>query len=203
MTDYIAKALDDGGGSFTGTHHELMTVKEAAVYLRMPVPTVYYGIKRGNIPALRIGGRWRLSRQTLDQKVLFTDYQGYHASVLAVVNSYERYRDFHSYLRAFWIPGIVARSEAEAIRHARTQQFDVLFVETGEWSSDWSKFVHAFQESHPESSIVVVVNNSISQLPLSLVKNGALILVSFPLDSLKLIKLFRQLGKWSGILIQR
>ena len=38
---------------------ELMTVKETAEYLRIPLPTVYYLVQRGQLPAIQIGGRWR------------------------------------------------------------------------------------------------------------------------------------------------
>ena len=36
---------------------ELMTVKETAEYLRIPLPTVYYLVQRGQLPAVQIGGR--------------------------------------------------------------------------------------------------------------------------------------------------
>ena len=41
---------------------ELMTVKETAEYLRIPLPTVYYLVQRGQLPAVQIGGRWRIKR---------------------------------------------------------------------------------------------------------------------------------------------
>jgi len=41
---------------------ELMTVKETAEYLRIPLPTVYYLVQRGQLPAIQIGGRWRIKR---------------------------------------------------------------------------------------------------------------------------------------------
>ena len=39
------------------SNHNLMTVKETAEYLRIPVPTVYYLVQRGQLPAVQIGGR--------------------------------------------------------------------------------------------------------------------------------------------------
>ena len=44
---------------------ELMTVKETAEYLRIPLPTVYYLVQRGQLPAIQIGGRWRIKRSLL------------------------------------------------------------------------------------------------------------------------------------------
>lgn len=48
----------------------LLTVKETAEYLRIPVPTVYYLVQRGQLPAVQIGGRWRIKKDRLDEEVL-------------------------------------------------------------------------------------------------------------------------------------
>ena len=42
--------------------HNLLTVKETAKYLRIPLPTVYYLVQRGQLPAIQIGGRWRIKK---------------------------------------------------------------------------------------------------------------------------------------------
>jgi excisionase family DNA binding protein len=48
----------------------LITVKETALYLRIPVPTVYYLVQRKKLPAVRIGGRWRIKKDLLDASIL-------------------------------------------------------------------------------------------------------------------------------------
>jgi addiction module HigA family antidote len=50
--------------------HNLLTVKETAAYLRLPLPTVYYLVQRGEIPATQIGGRWRIQKWSLDRYIL-------------------------------------------------------------------------------------------------------------------------------------
>jgi excisionase family DNA binding protein len=50
--------------------HNLLTVKETAEYLRIPIPTVYYLVQRGQIPAIQIGGRWRIKKTSLDRDIL-------------------------------------------------------------------------------------------------------------------------------------
>jgi excisionase family DNA binding protein len=56
--------------------HNLLTVKETAEYLRIPLPTVYYLVQRGKIPAIHIGGRWRIKKSSLDRDILLQDKQG-------------------------------------------------------------------------------------------------------------------------------
>lgn len=41
------------------TDEGLLTVEEAATYLRLKVRTVQYKAKRGEIPARKVGGHWR------------------------------------------------------------------------------------------------------------------------------------------------
>lgn len=41
---------------------ELVTVKEAAGLLRIPLPTVYYIVQRGILESFKVGGQWRLHR---------------------------------------------------------------------------------------------------------------------------------------------
>src|SRR5438132_1790103 len=50
--------------------HNLLTVKETAKYLRIPLPTVYYLVQSGQLPAIQIGGRWRIKKDALDRDVL-------------------------------------------------------------------------------------------------------------------------------------
>src|SRR6188768_1833092 len=56
--------------------HNLMTVKETAEYLRIPLPTVYYLVQRGQLPAIQIGGRWRVKKDALDRDVLRNEEHG-------------------------------------------------------------------------------------------------------------------------------
>lgn len=51
-------------------YHNLMTVKETAEYLRMPTPSVYYHVQKGNIPTIKIGGRWRILRDRLESEFM-------------------------------------------------------------------------------------------------------------------------------------
>jgi excisionase family DNA binding protein len=46
--------------------NSLLTVKETAAYLRMPLPSVYFNINKGIIPAIRIGNRYRIKQVALD-----------------------------------------------------------------------------------------------------------------------------------------
>ena len=78
--------------------HELMTVKETAEYLRIPLPTVYYLVQRGQLPAVQIGGRWRIKRSLLDRDVLRNDQAG-QPTVLVVDDDLQLQNIFKQFLK--------------------------------------------------------------------------------------------------------
>ena len=49
------------------TRNEVMTASEVADLLRMPVSTVYYLARRGELPARRLGRTWRFLRLRLEE----------------------------------------------------------------------------------------------------------------------------------------
>ena len=46
---------------------ELLTTREAARYLRMHPKTLRQKALEGEVPAIRVGGRWRYPREMLDK----------------------------------------------------------------------------------------------------------------------------------------
>lgn len=52
------------------TRTQIMTLKEAAKYLGIHPITAYRLIKKGEIPAFRIGGQWRIKKDLLDAWIL-------------------------------------------------------------------------------------------------------------------------------------
>lgn len=45
---------------------QIMTPKEAAKYLGFHLVTVYRLLKKGEVPATKIGGQWRFKKDVLD-----------------------------------------------------------------------------------------------------------------------------------------
>src|SRR5436189_4835771 len=101
--------------------HNLLTVKETAKYLRIPLPTVYYLVQRGQLPAVQIGGRWRIKRSLLDRDILKTDGSG-QPTVLVVDDHAQLQTIFKQLLKKAGFGRIVVGSGAEAISCAEEQK---------------------------------------------------------------------------------
>lgn len=68
-----APALLDTNGAIAGpaarslTRDEVMTAREVADLLKMPVSTIYQLARRGELPARRLGRTWRFLRPRLEE----------------------------------------------------------------------------------------------------------------------------------------
>ena len=59
--------LPDRPGRVGLTRDEVMTAPEVAELLHMPVSTVYYLARRGELPASRFGRTWRFLRPRIER----------------------------------------------------------------------------------------------------------------------------------------
>jgi excisionase family DNA binding protein len=55
------------GGRLPLTRDEVMTAAEVAELLHLPVSTVYYLARRGELPASRLGRAWRFLRPRIER----------------------------------------------------------------------------------------------------------------------------------------
>jgi excisionase family DNA binding protein len=108
--------------------HNLLTVKETAEYLRIPLPTVYYLVQRGMIPAIQIGGRWRIKKSALDRDILRQDKQG-QPTALVVDDDLGLQDLFRTFLKQIGFSRVVVGTAKEAIKSLRKQKFDLMFLD--------------------------------------------------------------------------
>jgi excisionase family DNA binding protein len=108
--------------------HNLLTVKETAKYLRIPLPTVYYLVQRGQLPAIQIGGRWRIKKDALDKDILKEDRSG-QPTVLVVDDDVSLQNLFKVFLKKIGFSRVVVGTVKEAIAALEKQRFDLLFLD--------------------------------------------------------------------------
>lgn len=56
--------------------NKLMTTDEMASYLKMHVMTIYKLLETGEIPALKVGRKWRFKKETIDEWVKKKEEKG-------------------------------------------------------------------------------------------------------------------------------
>ncbi len=102
--------------------HNLLTVKETAKYLRIPLPTVYYLVQRGQLPAIQIGGRWRIKKSSLDKDILKEEKSG-QPTVLVVDDDENLQSLFKVFLRKIGFSRVVVGTvKADDVYDAAKEQ---------------------------------------------------------------------------------
>ena len=173
--------------------HNLMTVKETAEYLRIPLPTVYYLVQRGQLPAIQIGGRWRVKKDALDRDVLRSEEQG-QPTVLVVDDDEALQAMFKLFLKKAGFSRMIVGTGKEALAALTKQKFDLCFLDlqlpdvTGD-----EVYAHA-KAVQPELPIVIITGYPDSQMLDNILKHGPVTVLKKPLQVEQLQQTVRILG---------
>ena len=143
--------------------HNLLTVKETAEYLRIPLPTVYYLIQRGKIPAIQIGGRWRIKKSTLDRDILRQDKQG-QPTVLVIDDDPGVQDLFRTFLRKIGFSRVVVGTAKEAIKSLRKQKFDLMFLDLQLPDATGDQVFRTAKQIDPDLKVIVITGYPDSEM---------------------------------------
>jgi len=174
---------------------ELMTVKETAEYLRIPLPTVYYLVQRGQLPAVQIGGRWRIKRSLLDRDVLRKgDESSGQPTVLVVDDDPALQALFKQFLKKANLARLVVGSGAEAISVAKKQKFDFVFLDLKLPDIPGDEVYVQLKAMYPDLPIVVITGYPDSEILSKILASGPVTVIKKPLEFDQLNKAVKQLG---------
>src|SRR3984893_9325658 len=143
--------------------HSLLTVKETAEYLRIPLPTVYYLVQRGQIPAIQIGGRWRIKKISLDRDILREDKQG-QPTVLVVDDDLGIQELFKTFLKKTGFSRVVVGTAKEAISSLRKQKFDLMFLDLQLPDALGDQVYKTAKQIDPDLNVIVITGYPDSEM---------------------------------------
>ena len=143
--------------------HNLLTVKETAEYLRIPLPTVYYLVQRGKIPAIQIGGRWRIKKSALDHDILRQDKQG-QPTVLVVDDDPDQQDLFRTFLKQIGFSRVVVGTATEAIKSLRKQKFDLMFLDLQLPDAPGDQVYKTAKQIDPDLNVIVITGYPDSEI---------------------------------------
>ena len=170
-----------------------MTVKETAEYLRIPLPTVYYLVQRGQLPAIQIGGRWRVKKDAIDRDVLRSEEQG-QPTVLVVDDDTGLQSMFKLFLKKQGFSRIVVGTGREAITALQKQKFDLCFLDLQLPDFTGDEVYKQAKELQPELPIVIITGYPDSHMLDNILKHGPVTVLKKPLDVETLQQTLRLLG---------
>jgi excisionase family DNA binding protein len=143
--------------------HNLLTVKETAEYLRIPIPTVYYLVQRGKLPAIQIGARWRIKKSSLDRDLLHQDKQGQPTAL--VVDDEPGLQDlFRTFLRKIGFSRVIVGTAKEAIKSLGKQKFDLMFLDLKLPDVPGDQVFKTAKQIDPDLNVIVVTGYPDSEI---------------------------------------
>jgi excisionase family DNA binding protein len=173
--------------------HNLLTVKETAKYLRIPLPTVYYLVQRGQLPAIQIGGRWRIKKDCLDKDILKEDRSG-QPTVLVVDDDVSLQNLFKVFLKKIGFSRVVVGTVKEALVALDKQHFDLLFLDLKLPDGPADDVYEAAKQIDPELPIVVITGYPDSSMLNRILAKGPITVLKKPLKIDQLKQTVRILG---------
>jgi excisionase family DNA binding protein len=170
-----------------------MTVKETAEYLRIPLPTVYYLVQRGQLPAIQIGGRWRVKRDALDRDVLHKTEQG-QPTVLVVDDDETLQSMFKLFLKKAGFSRLVVGTGKAALDALGKQKFDLCFLDLQLPDITGDEIYRVAKEKYPELPVVIITGYPDSEMMNNVLKFGPVTMLKKPLKVEDLEETLRHLG---------
>jgi len=173
--------------------HNLMTVKETAEYLRIPLPTVYYLVQRGQLPAIQIGGRWRVKKDLMDRDILRKEEEG-QPTVLVVDDDTGLQQMFKLFLKKQGFARIVVGTGKEAIAAMQKQKFELCFLDLQLPDTTGDEIYKEAKDIQPNMPIVIITGYPDSQMLDNILKLGPVTVLKKPLKVEALQKTMQMLG---------
>jgi excisionase family DNA binding protein len=170
-----------------------MTVKETAAYLRIPLPTVYYLVQRGQLPAIQIGGRWRVKKDLLDRDVLRKEAEG-QPTVLVVDDDEGLQNMFKLFLKKQGYARMVVGTGAEAIAAMKKQKFELCFLDLQLPDTTGDEIYKQAKEIQADTPIVIITGYPDSQMLDNILKLGPVTVLKKPLKVEALQQTMQMLG---------
>lgn len=171
----------------------LITVKETAEYLRIPLPTVYYLVQRGQIPAVQIGGRWRVKKDLLDRDVLHSE-EGGQPTVLVVDDDEALQEMFKLFLKKAGFSRLIVGTGKEALASLEKQKFDLCFLDLQLPDITGDEIYAVAKEKYPDLPIVIITGYPDSEMMNNILKHGPVTILKKPLKVEDLQETLRHLG---------
>jgi excisionase family DNA binding protein len=173
--------------------HNLLTVKETAEYLRIPLPTVYYLVQRGQLPAIQIGGRWRIKKDSLDRDILREQEQG-QPTVLVIDDDTGIQGMFKLFLKRTGFSRMIVGTGKEGLAAIRKQKFDLLFLDLMLPDTTGDVIYGEARELAPDLPIVIITGYPDSDMLDNILKYGPVTVLKKPLKVEQVAQTLKFLG---------
>ena len=165
---------------------ELMTVQEVADYLQVTKKTIYRLLRRGSIPAVKVGSSWRFEKASID-KWLHRSSVGAKARIL-VIDDEEMIRAlFKETLEELGHKVITAETASEGLELVKQRDFDLIFLDLKLPGMDGAELFHRIKTIKPTLPVAIITGYPESDLMARALAHGPFAVMSKPFSESDII----------------
>jgi excisionase family DNA binding protein len=164
----------------TGTT-EILTVREVAAYLKLPVSTVYRLAERRDLPGHKVGRQWRFHRSVLDD--WFQEHAGTSRSTILVVDDEPAIRELMvAALSSTAREVLTAGSGNEALEIVKRSDLDLVLLDLVMPVMNGVDTFRAIHALRPALPVMIVTAFPDSELMAKALEIGPFSMISKPIN---------------------
>lgn len=142
---------------------KLMTVDELEEYLRFTKKTIYKLVKQGDIPAIRIGSKWRFDKEIVDEW-LRNSMERVRARILVVDDDQLIRSLFQEILEDEGHIVVTAETTAEGLEYVMAEDFDLVFLDLKMSGTDGPELFRQMKSVKNRLPVVIITGYPGSEL---------------------------------------
>jgi excisionase family DNA binding protein len=167
---------------------EVLTIKEVAAYLKLPVSTVYRLAERRDLPGHKVGRQWRFHKSVLDD--WFREHAASAQSTVLVVDDEEAIRDvLVAALSTRQRRVLSAASGEEALEVIKKHEVDLVLLDLSMPGMNGVDTFREIQALRPGTPALIVTGYPDSDLMAKALAIGPFTMISKPVDLPKIQKI--------------
>jgi DNA-binding NtrC family response regulator len=150
-------------------------------------------VQRGQLPAIQIGGRWRIKKNALDKDILKEEKSG-QPTVLVVDDDESLQNLFKLFLKKIGFSRVVVGTVKEAIAALEKQKFDLVFLDLKLPDGPADDVYDFVKRDQPDCPIIIITGYPDSEMLDRILAKGPITVLKKPLKTEQLQQTVRILG---------
>jgi len=165
---------------------ELLTTEEIAKYLKLRPETVLRKVRKREIPAIRVGGRFRFDKEQIDE---WLRHRSTSKKRVLVIDDEEAIRRlFKEALEASGYHVMTAKEGAEALDLVRGGDFDLIFTDLKMSGMDGAEIFRQIREINDSVPVVIITGYPMSGLMEQALEQGPIGVMRKPFSALDIAR---------------
>jgi len=155
-------------------------------------------VQRGQLPAIQIGGRWRIKKNALDKDILKEEKSG-QPTVLVVDDDESLQNLFKLFLKKIGFSRVVVGTVKEAISALEKQKFDLVFLDLKLPDGPADDVYDFVKRDQPDCPVIIITGYPDSEMLDRILAKGPITVLKKPLKTEQLQQTVRILGHKDAI----